>query len=79
MVVVWSWLCIGRVDEEQTCHRLQENIGKFFKWSKECKIKFNMKKCTVMVMGKGRKRSSWNYKTGNGLMARRQEKKDLVI
>lgn len=42
-------------------------------------MEFNVKKCKVMEMDKGGKRSSWNDKMGNGLISRAQKEKDLGV
>lgn len=68
-----------RIENEQSCEELQEDLSKIYRWSQEWEMEFNAKKCKVLEMGKSKRRPSGNYNMGGEALHKAHEEKDLGV
>jgi len=67
----------GICNNESDYLKLQENVSKLESWALEWQMKFNVDKCTVMQIGSGNKKCS--YQLGNSALESTDTQKDLGI
>ena len=70
---------LRKVNSQEDCKKLQEDLNKIQEWSERWKMDFNASKCHVMEIGKSSKRPSWIYKMGNSIITTVDQEKDLGI
>ena len=67
------------IKSQEDCRELQKDIDKIHAWSLRWKLKFNVKKCHILEIGRSKKRPTWNYTMGDKVMEKRKEEKDLGV
>ncbi|XP_050692945.1 uncharacterized protein LOC126983856 [Eriocheir sinensis] len=68
------------IRNSEDCKELQEDLNKIWKWSQKWEMKFNVRKCHVMEMGKSVERPKWTYKMGGGeILKKVNEERDLGV
>ena len=70
---------LRRIHSKEDQVILQQDLEKVWKWSQTWEMEFNIKKCSVMEMGRSSRRLSTNYKLGNTVISKRKEEKDLGV
>ena len=68
-----------RIESEESCAQLQEDLNKIYEWSQCWEMEFNAKKCHVVEMGKSIRRPTGTYTMGEDLMQKATEEKDLGV
>ena len=63
----------------EDCDKLQEDLDKIYKWSKEWQMEFNASKSHVMKMGRSKYRPQKDYKLGEEKIKEANEEKDLGV
>ena len=68
-----------KIQNENSCKELQEDINKIKAWSEKWKIEFNVDKCHVVRFGVSKKRPIWQYKLGDEKIPSSEKEKDLGV
>ena len=68
-----------KVKTMEDCNKLQKDLDKIYKWSKEWLMEFNISKSHVMKMGRSKYRPNKDYKLGEENLEETSEEKDLGI
>ena len=71
---------LRKIRNHKDCEELQNDINKIYKWSKTWEIKFNVRKCEVLTMGKSTVRRSWTHSMlGLNVISMVKEEKALGV
>src|SRR6218665_763125 len=65
------------VGDDQEADILRENLRRMFTWSQDWQMLFNLEKCSVMHMGKGNQKLS--YEMGGKVLRVGEEERDLGV
>ena len=68
-----------KVENEDDCRKLQEDLDKVGEWSRNWKMEFNLKKCKVMEFGRSKKRIHGQYRLNNVQLEKSGEEVDLGV
>ena len=68
-----------KIQNENSCKELQEDINKIKAWSEKWKMEFNVDKCHVVRFGVSKKRPIWQYKLGDEIIPSSEKEKDLGV
>ena len=68
-----------KVESEDDCRKLQEDLEKVEEWSRYWKMEFNLNKCRVMEFGKSNRRVHYDYKMEDVELVKSKEEVDLGV
>ena len=67
----------SRVERQEDCHTLQEDINKLVNWSEKWLMRFNTEKCKVLLFGRNNKHKHYFMKDSK--LSTTKEEKDLGV
>ena len=68
-----------KVETEEDCKKLQDDLGKVEEWSRSWKMEFNLKKCKVMEFGRSKRRVHYCYKMKGVNLEKSEKEEDLGV
>merc|ERR1712035_47130 len=70
---------LRKVEREEDCMALQQDLEKIWDWSRKWEMEFNTKKCCVVEFGRSKRRPRGVYSMGNESIKKKTEEKDLGV
>lgn len=70
---------LRKIESGEDYEALRQNLDRLSEWSHRWEIEFNTRKCSVMEIGKSKKRTSGNYTMGNESIRKTSMEKDLGV
>ena len=68
-----------KVEKEEDCRKLQEDLDKIGEWCRSWKMELNLKKCKVMEFGRSKRRVHHEYRMNDVQLEKSVEEVDLGV